>query len=100
VQRLARWLFITAERSHSDSFSLTHEFLAQMVGAPRTAVTQAAAILRHKRIIEYRRGWMLIRNRQRLYDSACECVDLVQSLERPHAGRRRQRKSLAYEGKG
>jgi CRP-like cAMP-binding protein len=80
VQRLSRWLLLTADRAESDRLELTHEFLAQMVGAPRTAVTQAAATLRRQRIIDYERGVIHIRNRKRLHKSACECVDAVASL--------------------
>ena len=46
VQRLARWLLLTAERAETTRFELTHELLAQMVGAPRSAVSQAASTLR------------------------------------------------------
>ncbi len=80
VQRLSRWLLITADRSDSSRLELTHEFLAQMVGAPRSAVTQAAEGLRRQRIIDYERGVIVIRNRARLRKSACECVDAVSAL--------------------
>ena len=33
VQRLARWLLLTAEKAETNRFELTHEFVAQMVGA-------------------------------------------------------------------
>jgi CRP-like cAMP-binding protein len=77
VQRLARWLLLTAERADTNSFELTHEFVAQMVGAPRSAVTEAAAVLRDQRIIDYRRGVLTIRNPKRLHKIACECFDAV-----------------------
>ena len=31
----ARWLLLTAERADTSRFELTHEFVSQMVGAPR-----------------------------------------------------------------
>jgi CRP-like cAMP-binding protein len=77
VQRLARWLLVIAERAEADRFELTHEFAAQMVGAPRSAVSAAAATLRRKGIIEYRRGVLSIRNAKRLHKVACECFDNV-----------------------
>jgi CRP-like cAMP-binding protein len=77
VQRLARWLLLTAERAEANQLELTHEFVAQMVGAPRSAVSAAAAALRAKRIIEYRRGVLTIRNSERLKDVACECFEAV-----------------------
>lgn len=77
VQRLARWLLLTAERADTSRFELTHELLAQMVGAPLFAVSQAASTLRDKGIIDYRRGVLTIRNNARLHKVACECFDVV-----------------------
>jgi len=77
VQRLARWLLLTAERAETNRFELTHEFVAQMVGAARSAVTEAASTLREKGIIDYRRGVLTIRDPKRLHKYACECFDAV-----------------------
>jgi CRP-like cAMP-binding protein len=85
VQRLARWLLMTAERARTNQLELTHEYVAQMVGVPRSAVTMAAADLRAQNIIDYRRGIVTIRNAERLRKKACECfvgvsVDAEESL--------------------
>jgi hypothetical protein len=77
VQRLARWLLLTAERAEATQLELTHEFMAQMVGAPRSAVSGAAATLRSKRAIEYRRGVVTIRSIEKLEKIACECFKAV-----------------------
>jgi CRP-like cAMP-binding protein len=77
VQRLARWLLLTAERADTNRFELTHEFVAQMVGAARSAVTEAASTLRDKGVIDYRRGVLTIRDSKRLQKFACECFDAV-----------------------
>jgi CRP-like cAMP-binding protein len=77
VQRLARWLLLTAERAETNRFELTHEFVAQMVGAPRSAVSESASTLRDKGIIDYRRGVLTIRNARRLHKVACECFDVL-----------------------
>jgi CRP-like cAMP-binding protein len=76
-ERLARWLLLTAERAETLRFELTHELLAQMLGAPRSAVTQSASALRDRGIIDYRRGVLTIRNPGRLQKVACECFDAV-----------------------
>jgi CRP-like cAMP-binding protein len=46
VQRLSRWLFLTSGRANSSRLELTHGFVAEMVGGPRTAISQAAATQR------------------------------------------------------
>lgn len=78
-QRLARWLLVTAERAETNRFEFTHEFVAQMVGAPRSAVSAAAAALRAKGIVDYRRGVLSIRNYKKLHKIACECFEAVSS---------------------
>jgi len=71
---------LTAERAGTDRLELTHEFVAQMVGAPRSAVTQAAAVLRNRGVIDYERGLIIIRSPKRLRKAACECFDAVSSI--------------------
>jgi len=88
VQRLARWLLLTAERADTTRFELTHELLAHMVGAPRSAVSQAASTLRAKGIIDYRRGVLTIRNHARLQRVSCECFDVVTQVVGPTSAAR------------
>ncbi|HXG90692.1 MAG TPA: Crp/Fnr family transcriptional regulator [Vicinamibacterales bacterium] len=76
-QRLARWLLMTADRSDTSVMPLTHEFISQMVGGPRSAVTEAASDLREAGAIDYRRGFITIRNVQKLRLQACECYDVL-----------------------
>jgi CRP-like cAMP-binding protein len=80
VQRLSRWLLLTAARTETDRFEVTHEFIAQMLGAPRSAVTQAAASLRRRHIIDYRRGVLTIRDAKRLHGTSCECADIITNV--------------------
>jgi CRP-like cAMP-binding protein len=82
IQRLSRWLLLTSERAGTNRLQLTHEFVAEMVGAPRSAVTQAAAELRSQGIIEYRRGLITIRSVKRLHKKSCECFDAISSAMR------------------
>lgn len=84
-QRLARWLLLTAERADTNRFELTHEFVGQMVGAPRSAVSESASALRDKGIIDYRRGVITIRNAQRLRKIACECFEAVSQANGHHS---------------
>jgi CRP-like cAMP-binding protein len=72
-ERLARWLLTCHDRVQSDRMSLTHEFLGQMLGAPRTTVTLAAGMLHEAGLIDYARGHVTIKNRPELECVACEC---------------------------
>lgn len=93
VERLARWLLLTADRAGIRQLALTHEFVAQMVGAPRSGVTQAADFLRSKGIIEYSRGVLTIRNVKQLRNEACECFDVVKAALNGSATERRRTKA-------
>jgi CRP-like cAMP-binding protein len=83
-QRLARWLLLAAERADTNRFEVTHDFVAQMVGAPRPVVSATAAALREKGIIDYRRGVLTIRNAARLRRVACECLDAISRSSNGH----------------
>jgi CRP-like cAMP-binding protein len=76
-ERCARWLLMTHDRVDANNFSLTHEFLAFMLGVRRAGVTVAAGILQKAGLITYRRGNIKVVNRQGLEDAACECYKIV-----------------------
>jgi len=76
-ERLSRWLLSCRDRAESDRLQLTQEFLAQMVGAPRTTVTLAAGILQQAGLIQYSRGNVTITNRNKLEKVTCECYGTV-----------------------
>src|ERR1039458_6575192 len=52
-QRLARWLLICADRANSNTFRMSHEFLAEMLGASRPTVSVTAATFKERGIIQY-----------------------------------------------
>lgn len=76
-ERLARWLLSCRDRVESDELRLTHDFLGQMLGAPRTTVTLAAGLLHRAGLIDYARGTVIIKNRPGLEETACECYRIV-----------------------
>lgn len=72
-QRFARWLLEVRERTQSDRFTLTQEFMAQMLGVRRAGVTVAALGLKEMGAIKYARGDLKISNVHTLQQLACEC---------------------------
>lgn len=78
-ERLARWLLSCQDRIESDELRLTHDFLGQMLGAPRTTVTLAAGLLQRAGLIDYSRGVVTVTNRAELEQTACECYSTVRN---------------------
>jgi hypothetical protein len=72
-QRLARWLLIASERLAREEFSVTHEFLATILGVRRAGVTIALAQLQAAGAIQQRRGVVAIHDADRLAETTCEC---------------------------
>ena len=79
-QRLARWLLMCQDTTHSVRLPLTHEFIAQMLGTGRPTVTLAAGLLERAGLIESTRGALQIVDRRRLEDAACECYAAIQNF--------------------
>jgi CRP-like cAMP-binding protein len=76
--RMARWLLMMHDRVDGDEFPLTQEFLAQMVGVRRPAVSVAGTALQRDGLIRYTRGKITVRDRAGLEQTACECYAHIQ----------------------
>jgi CRP-like cAMP-binding protein len=76
-QRCARWLLQTHDRADSESFPLTQEFLAQMLGVHRPSVSIAAGILQRRGLIRYSRGVITIEDREGLEKASCSCYGFI-----------------------
>jgi CRP-like cAMP-binding protein len=74
-QRLARWLLMTHDRTHADSFHVTQAFIAHLMGVRRVGIAKAAGALQRKGIIRYARGVLTVVNRKALESESCGCYE-------------------------
>jgi CRP-like cAMP-binding protein len=78
-ERLCRWLLTVSDRIGSDELDLTHEFLANMLGARRSGVTTTAGALRAAGLIDYTRGHIKILDRKAMEEDVCECYGVIRN---------------------
>lgn len=72
-ERLARRLLLSHDCAHANQVHLTHQYLAEMLGVLRSAVTIAAGAMQQRGLIHYIRGEITILDREGLENCACEC---------------------------
>ncbi|TDO09780.1 MULTISPECIES: Crp/Fnr family transcriptional regulator [Halomonas] len=80
--RLARWLLMTQDRTHTEMLHLTHEFLAMMLGVRRAGITLAAMSLQGRELISYHRGDISVIDRAGLIEASCGCYAVDRSIYR------------------
>ena len=85
-KRLARWLLMTHDRAGSNTFTLTHRFLAFMLGVRRAGVTVAAGRLAHLNLIRYRRGDVEVLDRKGIEALSCPCYQAQLKIYRERMG--------------
>jgi CRP-like cAMP-binding protein len=76
-ERLARWLLLAHDRAEGDTFPMTQEFIATMLGVRRAGVSVAAGILQRTGVINYMHGHVAILDRPGLERTSCECYAAV-----------------------
>jgi CRP-like cAMP-binding protein len=76
-QRLARWLLLCGDRARRNTFKMSQESLAHMLGVARPTVSIAAEHLKEEGLIEYSRGVIHILDVTRLEEKSCECYRVV-----------------------
>ncbi|MGH1575289.1 Crp/Fnr family transcriptional regulator [Methylobacterium sp. P31] len=69
-ERLARWLLMYHDRQDGDDLSVTHEFMAIMLGVRRPTVTVAVHTLEGAGLIRARRGRIRVLSREGLEQAA------------------------------
>ncbi|HZO29798.1 MAG TPA: Crp/Fnr family transcriptional regulator [Chloroflexota bacterium] len=78
-QRCGRWLLMTHDRMGAAPFTLTQEFLGQMLGVRRASVSAVASGLQQAGVIRYSRGVITVTDRAGLERVACECYRIVRA---------------------
>jgi CRP-like cAMP-binding protein len=82
-ERLCTWLLMVHDRAHGVQLPLTHEMIAEHLGARRAGITSFCTLLREHGAIAYQRGLISVVDRKLLEDMACECYRrIAQSVVR------------------
>ena len=72
-QRLARWLLMTHDRTHANSFNVTQALIAHLLGVRRVGIAKAAGAFQRGGMIRYARGVLTIVDREALESESCGC---------------------------
>lgn len=81
-QRAARWLLQVDDRVDEVPFHVTQEFLAQMIGVQRPALSVAMRQFKAAGLVRYARGQISIGDRAGLLARACRCSDVIATESR------------------
>jgi CRP-like cAMP-binding protein len=76
-ERCCRWLLMSHDRMQSNKVSLTHEFLALMLGVRRASVSEVLGPLQEKGWVQSNRGEITILDRTGLEAGSCECYGII-----------------------
>jgi CRP-like cAMP-binding protein len=78
-QRCARWILTTLDRVTADRFSITHEFLAMLLGASRPSVSLVIEDFQRRGMLREKRGRVLMGDRQKLQAVSCDCYEVIKA---------------------
>jgi len=81
-QRAARWLLQVDDRVDEAAFNVTQEFLAQMIGVQRPALSVAMRQFKDAGLVRYARGQITIADRDGLLARSCGCTSVIASEAR------------------
>jgi hypothetical protein len=81
-QRAARWLLQVDDRVDEAPFKVTQEFLAQMIGVQRPALSVAMRQFKDAGLVRYARGQITIADRDGLLARSCGCTRVIASEAR------------------
>ena len=78
--RCCRWILMMHDRAEQDTLSLTHEFLAEMLGVQRSTVSVVTRTLQTAGLIRQGRGSITVTDRAGLEETVCECYGQIQRI--------------------
>src|SRR6201996_2206070 len=78
--RFARWLLTVQDRTRAAEFSLTQDFLAQMLGIGRPTLNIVARSFEKAGLVGHRRGSIRILDRTGLRSMACVCYETTRQV--------------------
>ena len=76
-QRAARWLLQVDDRVDETPFKVTQEFLAEMIGVQRPALSVAMRQFKDAGLVRYARGQISIDDREGLLARSCGCTKVI-----------------------
>lgn len=76
-QQLCRWLLLSLDRLSTNNLTMTQSLIANMLAVRREGVTDAAGKLQKLGVITYKRGHIIVTNRDLLEELCCECYAVV-----------------------
>ena len=76
-QRAARWLLQVDDRVDEKPFDVTQEFLAEMIGVQRPALSVAMRQFKAAGLVAYSRGRIRIADREGLAARSCTCAEVI-----------------------
>jgi CRP-like cAMP-binding protein len=76
-QRCSRWILSTLDRVSEDRFSITHEFLAMLLGVSRPSVSVVVEDFQRLGMLRLQRGRVVIGDRDRLASVSCDCYEVI-----------------------
>jgi CRP-like cAMP-binding protein len=76
-QRCSRWMLETLDRVSADRFSITHEFLAMLLGVSRQSVSVVIEEFVRRGTLRVERGRVLVADRDGLAKVSCDCYVVI-----------------------
>jgi CRP-like cAMP-binding protein len=76
-ERCARWILMTLDRTDTDRFHVTKEFLAQLLGTNRPTLSVLVSQFEKAGMLRVEGRRVTLENRDRLKEAACECYGII-----------------------